>query len=79
MKFHFKDNGQNCTAELLYNHLESEDCAMLVFENDFNEDILFSKIDGTWISTSGLQTRNPITYLSIIRELVLNFNQLGSL
>lgn len=65
MKIEFDHNGETCSAELFYNFREVDDCALLVFESCFTEDILFSKINGVWASISDLQTRFPATYSNI--------------
>ena len=74
MEIHFDHNGQNCVAEVFYNFKEVEDCVFLVFENNLSEDILFSKVNGVWTSTSGFQTRYPQSYLNIVQALILEFD-----
>lgn len=75
MKIYFEHNGETCSAELFYNFREVEDCALVVFESCFTEDILFSKIKGVWASVSDLQTRFPKTYSNIQQAMFSAFPQ----
>lgn len=74
MKIHFDHNGQNCIAELTYNLKEVPDCVIVIFEDNYNEDILFSNVNSIWTSTSDLQARYPQTYSSIVQALALAFD-----
>ena len=74
MKIHFDHNGQNCVAELVYNFEEVPDCVLVIFEGNFNEDILLSNVNSIWTCTSDLQTRYPQTYLNIVHALESNFD-----
>ena len=74
MEIHFDHNGQNCAAKIVYNSEEVEDCVLVVFENHLSDDILFSKVNGIWTSTSDFQARFPQTYLNIIQSLILEFD-----
>ena len=73
-EIYFDHKGQKYVAKVHDNLKELEDCALVVFENDFNEEVLFSNVIGIWTSVSDLQTRYPQTYTNIQQAILFAFS-----